>query len=456
MDLPFHSYRLRSRKAAQTRLFNCYAQQAPPEGRSPQIIQGMAGIRPFTSLSGVQRAAIEFNGALYCVLGSSLISVTSSGAVVSIGNIAGEGRIDIAKNSSQIAILVEPNLFVYDGATLSQVSDSGFTSRGAKRMAVMDNYGGFVEPKSGRWFICDLANFTVYDPLDFATAEGNPDGLLSIESNNQQFILFGSESIEMWDNTGRSGFPFERNPNGYVESGCGAPYATCSADNTVYWIDQHRLARRLEGNVARRFSTDGVEEKWQDYSTITDATAIPYVFDGHTFVVFTFPTAGAVWVYDINTQEWHERGSIGYNHWRVAWIVEAYDKTLVGDTESGNIGTLSATTYTEWGRHLVREGTSGAIVDHGRWIYHDRLELDLDVGGAPLTGQGSAPSIMLDVSDDGGVTFRSKPSRSLGATGQYAKRIHWDGMGRSRERVYRFRVSDPVPFIVTGATLDTR
>lgn len=421
------------------------------------LIQGIAGIRSFASITGSQqRAGINFNGALYTVVGSSFKSVTSSGATVDIGSVAGSGQVDIAKNSNQIAILIEPNLWVYDGSSLTQVSDTDFTSRGAKRMAVMDNYGAFIEPDSGRWFICDLADFTTYDSLDFATAEGNPDHLLSIESNNRQFILFGEDSLEIWDNTGATGFPFERNPNGYVESGCGAPYATCSIDHTVYWIDQDRLARRLEGNIARRISTEGVEQRWQDYATIADARALAYVFDGHTFVVFRFPTAGATWVYDINTQEWHERQSYGFDHWRAAWVARAYDKVLVGDTQSGNIGEFHASTYTEWGEPLLREATTGAIVDNGRWVHHDRLELDLDVGTVPLSGQGSAPEIMLDVSNNGGVNFYSKSNRTLGATGHYRKRVHWDRIGRSRERVYRFRCTDPIPFVVAGSKLDVR
>jgi hypothetical protein len=456
-QLPFHSYRLRSKKAAQTRLLNCFASVQPPEGRSPTLIQGIAGIKSFATISpSPQRAAISFNGFLYAVAGTSFVRVSTAGVATTLGSVPTAGRVDIAKNTNQIAILAEPNLWVYDGTTLTKVNDIDFIARGAKRMAVMDNYGGFVEPRSGRFFICDLNDFTVYDALDFATAEGAPDNLLSIESNNRQFVLFGEESAELWDNTGRSGMPFERNPNGYVECGCGAPYSTCSVDNTVYWIDQDRLARRLEGNIARRISHDGVEQKWQDYSTISDAFSFPYVFDGHTFVVFTFPTAGASWVYDINTQEWHERESHGYDHWRAAWVVKCYDRSFVGDTQSGNIGELSPTTYSEWGGPLVREATSAAITNKGREMQHDRLELELDVGNVPLSGQGSAPEIMLDVSDDAGVSFRARSNRSLGATGRYRHRVHWDRNGRSRERVYRFRVSDPVPFVVAASRLDAR
>lgn len=455
--LPFHSYRLRSKKAAQTRLLNCYAAVAPPEGRNPTLIQGIAGTTAFCSIAeGPQQAAIKFDDEIYCVSGRQFTRVSSNGVTTSIGSLPPGENVDIAANTNQIAILIEPDLYVYDRSTLTQVTDADFTSRGAKRMAVMDNYGAFIEPRSGRWFICDLNDFTVYDALDFATAEASPDNLVSIESNNSQFVLLGEETGELWDNIGGSGFPFQRNANGFFEVGCGAARSSLSVDNTVYWIDQNRIARRLEGNIARRFSTDGVEEKWQDFSTISDARAFPYVFDGHTFVVFTFPTAGATWVYDINTQEWHERQSYGYDHWRAAWVLKCFDRTLVGDTQTGNIGELSATTYSEWGRPLLREATSGVISDGGRWMQHDRLDLELDVGNAPLSGQGSAPEIMLDVSDDGGVNFRARSNRSLGATGRYRQRVHWERNGRSRERVYRYRVTDPVPFIVLGSRIDVR
>lgn len=453
MDLPFHSYRLRSKKAAQTRLLNCYASQQPPEGKAPLYINGIAGIKPFVTVgSSPQAAAIQFQGSLYTVSGNAFARISAEGVITTIGTISPGESVDIAKNPSQIAILTNGRLWVYDGSTLSAVS--GFLT--SDRMAVMDNYGGFVERGTGRFFISDLADFTAFDGLDFATAEGAPDDLLSIESNNRQFVLFGEESIELWDNYGNSGFPFERNPNGFIECGLGASLATCSVDHTVYWIDQDRIARRLEGNIAKRVSQEGCEEKWQDYSTIADAYCFPYVYDGHTFIVFTFPSAGATWVYDINSQEWHERESYGYDHWRARWVVKAYDRTFVGDTQSGDIGELDAKTYTEWGNILLREATSAAITDNGRWMHHDRVELDLDVGSAPLLGQGSDPQMMHDVSDDGGVTFRARSNRSMGATGKYKTRVWWDRGGRSRERVNRFRVTDPLPFNISGSRAEVR
>lgn len=450
IPLPFHSYRLRAKKAAQTRLLNCFATAMPPEGRSPVTVQGIPGIRSFSTITATpQRAAISFNNVLHCVAGDGFYSVDQLGNETLIGLITPGAKIDIGKNVGQVAILSEPYLWAYDGTTLAQVTDTDFTSRGAKRMAVLDSYGGFVEPNSGRFFVCDLADFTVYDPLDFATAESYPDNLLSIESTNLQFVLFGEETIELWENVGGAGFPFSRIPNGIVQNGLGAERSTCTADNTVYWIDQDRIARRLEGNIPRRISHEGVEEQWQTYASISDAYSYSYAHDGRTVVVFTFPSAGATWVYDINTQEWHERESYGNSVWRAAWVLKCYDKTLVGDTNSGNIGEIHSATYTEWGNELLREATSGVIYDEKREIFHDRLEVDMEVG------RGTA-EVMLDVSDNGGVSFDSLPSRQLGATGEYKTTVDWNRLGMCDERVYRFRVTDAVPFNIYAARLDAR
>src|SRR5688500_3346169 len=105
MDLPFHSYRLRSKKAAQTRLLNCFASTQPPEGRSPTLIQGIAGTVPFASMAkSPQRAAIQFNGALCAVSGTGFYSINAAGAATQIGTVSGSGNVDIAKNTGQVAV----------------------------------------------------------------------------------------------------------------------------------------------------------------------------------------------------------------------------------------------------------------------------------------------------------------------------------------------------------------
>ena len=78
----------------------------------------------------------------------------------------------------------------------------------------------------------------------------------------------------------------------------------------------------------------------------------------------------------------------------------------------------------------------------------------MGVGNNPLIGQGSDPILTLEVSDDGGSTFRAMPLRHLGLTGKRQSRAVWYNLGMSRDRVYQFRLSDPVELWATDAVLN--
>jgi hypothetical protein len=66
----------------------------------------------------------------------------------------------------------------------------------------------------------------------------------------------------------------------------------------------------------------------------------------------------------------------------------------------------------------------------------------------------SDPKIGLDWSDDGGHTWSSRYWISIGMIGQYTKRARWNRLGRSRERIFRVMFSDPVKFVMIGASAD--
>ena len=61
-----------------------------------------------------------------------------------------------------------------------------------------------------------------------------------------------------------------------------------------------------------------------------------------------------------------------------------------------------------------------------------------------MTGQGSDPQIMLQYSDDGGITWSNELWETLGKLGKYRTRVEWRRLGRSRDRVFKVKVSDPV------------
>ena len=129
---------------------------------------------------------------------------------------------------------------------------------------------------------------------------------------------------------------------------------------------------------------------------------------------------------------------------------------MVGDSTSNKVGYLSATDYDEFGSTQRMEWTYQVIYAEGQRAFHDRLEIVMETGVGLTTGQGVAPEVMLEYSDDGGSTYVSMPNRSLGALGKRENRVVWHNLGSSRQRVYRAAISDPVKVTLTDTQLEVR
>jgi len=457
--LPFHSYELRSRQSSSRRLVNCYAEQMPAQGKSPLRLRRAPGIRSFATLpAGTTRGMCVHNGTLYVVAGGNLYSVSSAGDVTTIGSVSSTGRVTMVSNRTQLVIVCAPDGYVYDG-TLTQITHSEFVAFGATMVDALDGFALFIRPSSDRFFMSNFLDATDFSGFGYATAEGAPDNLQALLVDHRQLFLFGAETTEIWYNAGSDpDMPFAREQNGFIEVGCGAAATPVKADNAVFWLDNHRIARRLVDYTPTRISTHAIEEKWVDYNTVDDAYGMTYVHEGHWFWVLTFPSESATWAYDISTGEWHQLESKGEDGrptaWRVGATAYCYGLNIVGDTESSELGVIDSATYTEWGNTQRMEWTYPSVYTEGRRAFHRRLQIDFEAGVGLTAGQGVDPEVMLYCSDDGGVSFSRLPNRTIGALGQYRKRAAWHRLGSSADRVYRAAVSDPVPVTVWDTQLE--
>jgi hypothetical protein len=446
-SLPVSSYRALSTAASASRLLNCYAEALPADTQLPLALVRCPGIDAWTTVgTGPIYAMLAADDLLYVVSGSKLYSVTANKTVTELGSIGLVSSIDMERNADAVVVVNTPNAYTWDGTTFAQISDTDFTSRGATDVEFLDNYLLFVEPNSGRFFGSDLGDAESFDALNFATAESSPDDLIGMKVDHGQVILAGKTSMEIWENTGAPGFPFERSINGRMEIGCLNGRTLAKQDNSVFWLANDYTVRRLEGITPQRVSQHGVESAFRNM-TISTATAYAYSQEGHLFYVLSF--FEGTFVYDATTQEWHERQSYAYDYWRAQSHAQIFGLEIVGDITSNKLGFLTRDVYSEWGDTQRMEWTYQPIYADGRRAFHKRLEIMADMGVGLTLGQGSDPRMMLDYSDDGGVTFTSMPNRSLGAIGRYTDRIVWQALGSSRVgRVYRGAVSDPVKMVV--------
>jgi hypothetical protein len=357
---------------------------------------------------------------------------------------------------SQLVIVDGTNGWIYTttGGLVEITDDDFYPSR---VVDFQDQYFVFIRDGTGQWFLSNLNDGTLYTATDIATAEGDPDNLVSLISQRRELWLFGAETIEIWYNSGSGSPPFSRYEGGFIERGCAAAFSVAEDDNSIFWLGEDRIFYRADGYQPVRISQHGIEEALRKYTVIDDACALIYTMAGHKFYVCTFPAEDHTWVYDIATKLWHERQSFGMGRWRVSTHIEAYGKHLVGDFQDGKIGELDLDTYQEYGVTMQGRATGSVIHADRTRVSHRKFELDIESGIGLTTGQGSDPQIWLEWSDDGGRTWSArKPFRSMGKLGEYRKRLRWTRMGSARERIFSVVVSDPVKRSILAAHLNPR
>lgn len=442
--LPVHSYNLPSRAPA--RLINTYAQQSV--GKGAVELLGAPGIVPFCSLGGGGRGLFVMRGTLYGIAGTTLYKIGETGSETSLGTLPGSGKLFFAGNGVEI---VFSNKYIFSNSVVSAITDTDMPP--VSWVGYIDGYVVYTETGTGRWGCSELYAGANYDGLDFASAEAYPDDLVTGAVDHRQVLLFGQETTEIWWNSGAAGagFPFERLAGGFIEYGCLARQGVCKQDNSVFWLANDRTIRRLSGQTPVRVSQTGVEEALSRYARVDDCEAFSFTWNGHLFCAFRFPEAGAAWVLDVTTSEWHERATYGATDWDVCDAVHCYGKVFVQQASSGAIGFLDDATYTEFDATLRREWTYPQVYDTNRPLVHSQLELVCRTGDAPI---GLVPHVNLEISDDGGNTWLMLPSRELGRIGQYKHVIRWNRLGQARDRVYRMSVDDAaVPLRVQDTTL---
>lgn len=454
MRIPFArmSYRSGSLPVASQRLVNYYAEIQPEDAKAPLPLFGTPGIASFgTGGTGPCRGAYTFGGTAYAVMKDTLYSVSSTGTMTSIGVLADrEQRVSFADNGDEMIMVDGVDGWTYDTTNgLRQITDSDFL--GADTVDFIDGYFVLNRPGTGQFYLSNLNDGRDYLGTDIATAEGAPDNIVSVAALGREVWLFGERTIEVWFNTGASGFPFERISGAFVQRGCAARFSVAQDDNTLFWFGDDRTAYRAEGYRPARISTHAIENAWRQYETISDAFAFIYTDAGHKFWCLTFPTEDATWVYDIATGLWHERKSQGIGRWRVNAYTYAYGKHLVGDYSANAIGEMSLETFQEYGNEMIAEATAPAIHADRKLLFHHLLEIHFEAG----VGGSTDPQMWLDWSDDGGRTFSArKPARGLGKSGRFSTRARWLRLGRSRDRIYRLTMSDNAKRVLISAHLE--
>lgn len=423
------------------------------------------GIKAFATTDVFKsRGSIVMDGVYYVVTGTTLYSIDSDGVKTSRGTITGSSRVSMAHNGSKLAIVAPDvaalNLWVWDGAVLTQVSDADYLV--SSTICFKDGYYIFTKLNSNIWFISNLNQPLVFDALDFTTSQLGPGNIVGCHVSQDEVYIQKEDITEVYQNVGGSGFPFQRIPGAAYEKGSHCKYSPIEWEGNFYFLgggknEKTSIYMAGTGGEPRKVSTDAIDNEIQKFTRSEIGEGFPFTFSiaGISLVGFTIRSvniADRTFIYNVTASGlqgrpvWSEmQTGVSEDGWRANSVDAVYNKLLVSDSIDGRVGSLDIDTQTEYSSTILREKACPPLSFDGNQILISSMELTIDSGQGIKTGQGSNPMIMMDFSDDGARTWSNEFWRAAGKIGQYFRRVEWRRLGRvPSHRVYRFRMSDPV------------
>jgi hypothetical protein len=469
IDFVKNSYQTRGVKNSSQRLLNLYAEINPSDNKTPICLYGTPGFKLKYDLEsdnpvwGIQQMGND----LFAVSGSEVFRITSGGTITNIGTMTGTpGKVMLSNNGTQLFILdLNGNGWIVEYSEddeewqLNKITSEGYQL--ASSVCFLDGYFILSKQESQQFFFSNINEGTIFDALDFSTAMWEPDKLVSVFSFNGQIVMFGTQTIEFYQDTGSSPLPFQRINGASIEKGCAARGSIAKNANNLLFLGNDRIVYQLNGYQLSKISTYPIEKEIESYSQkeIDNCLSFIYIQDGHITYILNFPDANKTWCYDLTTGLWHERGSVNINKITMeSWNANCYEffnsNNLVGDKNSGKIYELDLDTYTENGLPIISEATSMTLFNNTKRTIVHKFQMDIESGQGITTGQGINPKIMMQFSKDGGFTYSSQLWRDIGAKGEYKTRAIWRNIGIAREVVFKISISDPVKRVLYQPFID--
>lgn len=392
MQIPFvgPAYRSRSKNMSADLCINLYPEASEIDG-SIRALYGTPGLRRLVTLpntGGVRAVFAPAVGKLIAVQGDKVYRVDGRWNITPCPGtlLTTKGPISIAENGIIAVIVDGKNGYAVDLSSnvVTRIVNDAFY--GADRVGFIDGYFIFNKPDTQQFYISSLYGSS-FDGLDFASAEGAPDLLVSLIVDHREVWMFGDTTTEVYYNSGNADFPIERITGAYLEHGCAAAQSVAKLDNTVFWLGKDSNGNgtvwRANGYTPQRISTHALEYALQTYSQISDALAYTYQADGHAFYMLTFPQAGKTWCYDAATGLWHERAywNAGNFERHRSNCLAFYSGThVVGDYENGKLYALDPDYFMDDGEPLVAQRSAPVVNNDGKRLFHHCIQVEIEEG----------------------------------------------------------------------------
>lgn len=420
-------------KLPPVRLVNCYSEEAPTS-ESGSVLFPRQGLNAEYTLPARLRGLYTedgvFGGAIMAVAGNALFNGEEE-----VGEVAGDDRAEWTYTVDGLFVLSGGVVYqTQDGLTLEATEFPDAAPVGS--ITSLDNFLVAVRQDTGQVYY-RVPGDTTWNALDFFSAEREPDPAIAVRTLTDLLYVFGTSSIEPFTLTGDVDAPFSRLEGSGSDRGIKDRDSAVKMDNTVFFVGENNIVYRMEG-VPKQVSNPGIEEQVERSST---ASAWSYCQAGHTFYVLKLDDETLA--YDASTGQWHSLEwpvDFGIYTGRTTYVAGRRTVSTLRDRPDDN------------GEPITRLFT--ALAPSAGVTPCDCIEVSLSPGTTPI---GDVEGLLqMRWSDDQGRTWTGWREASLGAGGQYRRRVRYRRLGMidAPGRVFEFRQTDPVDTRFSGVQMN--
>lgn len=464
--------------ADSTRTIN-WVPEASQSGKENVYLYPTEGLSTFATLSQSGKVkgvyAIDSSSSfLFVIAGNNFykLDLTGADAITPIAMGTVNDNVTWSNNGTEIAICDGTKLWVYVIATNTMWLGVTGTPTG-NQFQVPFSYPGSVTFLSGRFVVNDYITSRIYvseqydgkswDSLKFATAERNPDTLWRVEAYSGTLFLLGDKTTEQWYDVGNADYPFQPISNAFIEYGIAGIWSLAKVGGTLMWatrsINGWLSIVMTTGSDSKIVSTPAIERLINNYITTADLAtfsnsfAYGFSYNGHSYYVLTIKrglvgTDDLTIVFDTTTGLWHERasGATYKNAWRAGpYAINWNRRIILGDIVTNKLYAASDSVYTEGGDNITRTRVTQHFSEEEKHILWHSLQVDFE--------EGNSATVDLSWSDDGGTTYNTPTSLSLGTS--KSARVLLRRLGKSRDRVFKITSTSDKKVVIIGASART-
>jgi len=232
----------------------------------------------------------------------------------------------------------------------------------------IDSYVAVGTP-NGRIYTSNVGNPTIWNPLDYVTAEGEPDNSVGIAKHLNYVLNFGQWSTEFfYDAANTVGSPLSPAPSYRIEIGSINGNSIMQFEQSVIWVGVSKATGLgvylIDGVTPVKVSTSYIDRILGN-SNFQDINAYTFKFNGHMLYVLTMHDLNKTIVYDVNEKMWYQ------------WTMWA-----VGDATSGIPGIYAEQYFRP--NYFAGDGETFYFLDDDQGILYIMSDLVYNDAGAPI------------------------------------------------------------------------